>query len=89
MKSKLNCNSAHIPFCATRKEKQNQHSDQQSVTSRFHTYSFISEKGAYSVPNVPDEESPLASGMAPAREAESAGDMPEVPKGRGFAPSAR
>jgi len=41
------------------------------------------------VPNVPDEESPLASGMAPAREAESAGDMPEVPKGRGFAPSAR
>ena len=39
--------------------------------------------------NVPDEESPLASGTAPAREAESAGDMPEVPQGRGFAPSAR
>jgi hypothetical protein len=39
------------------------------------------------LPNVPDEESPLASGMAPAREAESAGDMTEVPKGRGFAPS--
>ena len=37
--------------------------------------------------NVPDEESPLASGMAPARAAESAGGMPEVPKGRGFAPS--
>jgi len=37
--------------------------------------------------NVPDEESPLASGMAPAREAESAGGMPEVPEGRGFAPS--
>jgi hypothetical protein len=33
--------------------------------------------------NVPDEESPLASGVAPA----SAGDMTEVPKGRGFAPS--
>jgi hypothetical protein len=39
--------------------------------------------------NVPDEESPLASGMSPAREVESAGDMPEVPEGRGFAPSAR
>jgi len=39
--------------------------------------------------NVPDEESPLASGMAPAREAGLAGAMPEVPKGRGFAPSAR
>jgi len=37
--------------------------------------------------NVPDEESPLASGVSPAREAGSAGDMPEVPKGRGFAPS--
>ena len=35
--------------------------------------------------NVPGQESPLASGVAPAREAESAGDMPEVPKGRGFA----
>ena len=41
------------------------------------------------MPNVPGQESPLASGMAPAGEAESAGDMPEVPKGRGFAPSAR
>ena len=39
--------------------------------------------------NVPDEESPLASGMSPAREADSAGDMPEVPKGRGFALSVR
>jgi hypothetical protein len=37
--------------------------------------------------NVPDEESPLASGVLPAREAESAGSMTEVPKGRGFAPS--
>jgi hypothetical protein len=43
----------------------------------------------YFLPNVPDEESPLASGMAPAREAESAGGMTEVPQGRGFAPSAR
>jgi hypothetical protein len=41
----------------------------------------------FATANVPDEESPLASGVAPAREAESAGDMPEVPKGRGFAPS--
>ena len=32
--------------------------------------------------NVPGQESPLASGMAPAREAESAGGMPEVPEGR-------
>ena len=37
--------------------------------------------------NVPDEESPLASGVAPAREAGSAGGGTEVPKGRGFAPS--
>jgi len=36
-----------------------------------------------SSPNVPDEESPLASGVAPA----SAGGMTEVPKGWGFAPS--
>jgi hypothetical protein len=41
------------------------------------------------MPNVPDEESPLASGVSPAREAESAGDMPEVPQGRGFALSVR
>ena len=34
------------------------------------------------VPIVPGQESPLASGMAPAREAESAGAVPEVPKGR-------
>ena len=35
-------------------------------------------------PNVPDEESPLASGVLPAREAGSAGSMSEVPKGRGL-----
>ena len=34
------------------------------------------------LPIVPGQESPLASGMAPAREAELAGAMPEVPKGR-------
>jgi len=34
------------------------------------------------LPNVPSQESPLASGMAPAREAESAGGGTEVPKGR-------
>jgi len=33
-------------------------------------------------PNVPSQESPLASGMASAREAETAEAMPEVPKGR-------
>ena len=32
--------------------------------------------------NVPSQESSLASGMASARAAGSAGDMPEVPKGR-------
>ena len=37
--------------------------------------------------NVPDEESPLASGVLRARAAGSAGSMSEVPKGRGFAPS--
>jgi len=37
------------------------------------------------LPNVASQESPLASGMASAREAESAEAMPEVPKGRGFA----
>jgi len=35
-------------------------------------------------PNVPGQESPLASGMASARVAESAGGMPEVPQGQGF-----
>jgi hypothetical protein len=49
----------------------------------------VLSRGDSFLPNVPDEESPLASGMSPAREAESAGDMPEVPEGRGFAPSAR
>jgi len=34
------------------------------------------------MPNVPSQESPLASGMASAREAELAEAMPEVPKGR-------
>ena len=33
-------------------------------------------------PNVPIQESPLASGMASAREAEPTEAMPEVPKGR-------
>ena len=32
------------------------------------------------LPNVPDDLSLLASGMTPAREAESAGGMTEVPK---------
>ena len=45
----------------------------------------VSRQRHISLPNVPRQESPLASGMAPAREAESAGDMTEVPKGRGFA----
>jgi hypothetical protein len=31
-------------------------------------------------PNVRDDRSPLAFGVAPAREAESAGDMTKVPK---------
>ena len=39
--------------------------------------------------NVPDEESPLASGMAPAREAEKAGGMTEVPQAWELGPSAR
>jgi len=43
----------------------------------------------FSWANVADEVSPLASGVTPAREAEKAGDMAEVPKGRGFAPSTR
>jgi len=34
------------------------------------------------LPNVPSQESPLASGMASARVAESAEAMPEVPEGR-------
>jgi hypothetical protein len=38
--------------------------------------------------NVPDQESPLASGVAPAREAGSAGGMTEVPKEWRFAASA-
>ena len=37
--------------------------------------------------NVPDDLSLLASGVTPAREAESAGGMTEVPKGQGLAPS--
>jgi len=39
--------------------------------------------------NVPSDLSLLASGMAPAREAESAGAMPEVPKGQGLGRLAR
>jgi len=38
----------------------------------------------YYYANVPSDLSLLASGMAPAREAESAGAMPEVPKGQGL-----
>jgi len=33
-------------------------------------------------PNVPSQESPLASGLDPVREAEPAGAMPKVPQGR-------
>jgi hypothetical protein len=35
-------------------------------------------------PNVPGQVSPLAFGMAPAREAEKAGGMTKVPKAWGF-----
>jgi len=45
--------------------------------------------GDYMFSNVPDDQSPLASGVPPAREAGSAGGMTEVPKGWGFGPSAR
>jgi len=37
------------------------------------------------LPSTPSQESPLASGMAPAREAEKAEAMPEVQQGRYFA----
>jgi len=43
----------------------------------------------YYFANVPSDLSLLASGMAPAREAESAGAMPEVPKGQGLGRLAR
>ena len=46
-------------------------------------------KSVVTWPNVPSQESPLAFGMTPAREAESAGAMPKVPKGRRFAGLAR
>jgi len=36
--------------------------------------------GGFSSANVPDDLSLLASGMAPAREAEKAGGMTEVPQ---------
>ena len=37
--------------------------------------------------NVRGQMPPLASGVSPAREADSAEEMPEVSEGRGFAPS--
>ena len=36
------------------------------------------------LPNVPSDLSLLAFGIPPAREAESAGGMPKVPKGQGL-----
>jgi hypothetical protein len=39
--------------------------------------------------NVPSDLSLLAFGIPPAREAESAGGMPKVPKGQGLGPLAR
>jgi hypothetical protein len=42
-----------------------------------------------SLPNIPGQVSPLASGMAPAREAEKAGGMTEVPKAQGLGALAR
>ena len=38
----------------------------------------------YFLANVPDDLSLLAFGIPPAREAESAGGMPKVPKGQGL-----
>jgi len=40
------------------------------------------------LPNVPSDLSLLAFGIPPAREAESAGGMPKVPKGQGLGPLA-
>ena len=40
-------------------------------------------------PNVPSDPSLLAFGIPPAREAESAGGMPKVPKGQGLGRLAR
>jgi len=42
-----------------------------------------------SLANVPSDLSLLAFGMPPAREAESAGGMPKVPKGQGLGRLAR
>ena len=47
------------------------------------------KEGDISVPNVPSDLSLLAFGIPPAREAESAGGMPKVPKGQGLGPLAR
>jgi len=41
------------------------------------------------LPNVPGQVSPLAFGMAPAREAEKAGGMTKVPKAWGLAEPVR
>ena len=43
----------------------------------------------YFLPNVPSDLSLLAFGIPPAREAESAGGMPKVPKGQGLGACAR
>ena len=50
-------------------------------TSSKTTVGFIS---GFSFPNVPSDLSLLAFGIPPAREAESAGGMPKVPKGQGL-----
>jgi len=42
-----------------------------------------------SLPNVPSDLSLLAFGIPPAREADSAGGMPKVPKGQGLGRLAR
>jgi hypothetical protein len=55
--------------------------------SRSQQPSEMERSGSIVSANVPDEESPLASGVLAAREAGLAGSMTEVPKGRGFAPS--
>ncbi len=43
----------------------------------------------FSFPNVPSELSLLAFGIPPAREAETAGGMPKIPKGQGLGRLAR
>ncbi|MCZ2344336.1 MAG: hypothetical protein LC104_21460 [Bacteroidales bacterium] len=54
------------------------------ISKNFWHPSMVSIRGykgsAYFSANVPDDQSLLASGVLPAREAESAGSMTEVPK---------